>query len=149
MAIGELCTREVIVAYQDDSIVEIAKLMRKYHVGDIVIVDRQKKQKQPIGIITDRDIVLELVAREVDISQVTAGDIMSADLLVVSEQDEVSVVLEQMRTKGVRRIPVINHNKELIGIVTENDIIELISEQLSSLAALVEKGAHLEHVNRT
>ena len=76
MLIGEICTREVIIAFRDDSIIEIAKLMRKYHVGDIVIVDKQGNQGYPVGIITDRDIVLELIAREVDITRVVAGDII-------------------------------------------------------------------------
>lgn len=149
MAIGEICTRDVIIAFKEDSIIDIAKLMRKYHVGDIVIVDSQNNQKHPIGIITDRDIVLELIAREVDISQVTAGDIMSVDLLIVNEQENLNSVLDQMRVKGVRRIPVTNDRNELIGIVTENDIIEVISEQLSGLVALVEKGGHHEHITRS
>jgi CBS domain-containing protein len=149
MTIGEICTRDVIIAFREDSIIEIAKLMRQYHVGDIVIVDKRDNQKHPIGIVTDRDIVLELVAKEVDISRVTAGDVMSTDLLMVNEQDGLTVVLDQMRAKGVRRIPVVNENKELIGIATENDIIELISEQLSDLVSLVEKGDHREYVNRS
>ena len=149
MLIGEICTREVIIAFRDDSIIEIAKLMRKYHVGDIVIVDKQVNQGYPVGIITDRDIVLELIAREVDITRVVAGDIMSTNLLIVNEKDDLTIVLDQMRAKGVRRIPVINGENKLIGIVTENDIIEVISEQLTGLVSLVEKGDHREHINRS
>ena len=148
MSIGEICTRDVIVAFKDDSIVDIAKLMRKYHVGDIVIVDNQNTQRRPIGIITDRDIVLEVVANEVDISQVTGGDIISYELLNVNENDELSTVLEQMRLRGVRRIPVTGDSGELVGIVTENDIIEIISEQLSDLVTLNDKGTHHEQVGR-
>ncbi len=148
MSIGEICTRDVIVANRKDPVLDVAKLMRKYHVGDVVIVDQHADQNLPVGIITDRDIVLELVAREIEIGSVIAEDVMSTDLLIAEENEPLTELVQQMQSKGVRRVPVVNAKGGLIGIVSEDDIIEIIGEQLSNLASLVNRGGHREHVMR-
>ena len=149
MSIGEICTRDVIVANRKDSVLDVAKLMRKYHVGDVVIIDQHMDQNFPIGIITDRDIVLELVAREVDIGSVMAEDVMSTDLLTAEENEQLTGIVQQMQSKGVRRVPVINAKGGLIGIVSEDDIIEVIGEQLSNLVSLTSRGVRREQTMRT
>ena len=148
MSIGEICTRDVIVANRKDSVLDVAKLMRKYHVGDVVVVDRRVDQNFPVGIITDRDIVLELVAKEIDIGSVMAEDVMSTDLLIGEENEQLTGLVQQMQSKGVRRVPVINAKGGLIGIISEDDIVEIIGEQLSNLASLVNRGGHREHATR-
>lgn len=148
MKIGEICTREVIVTNRGDSALEAARLMRQYHVGDVIVVDHRNDQNKPIGIVTDRDIVLELVAKEIDVSSVTAGDIMSTDLLVVDENEQLSDVIEKMRSKGVRRVPIVDGQGGLLGIVAEDDLIEMIGEQVNNLVSLVNKGVHREHTTR-
>ena len=87
MTIGEFCNREVIISNREDSVLEAAKLMRKYHVGDIIVVEQRGDERVPVGILTDRDIVVELVAREVDATDVTVGEAMSNDLLTVNENE--------------------------------------------------------------
>lgn len=149
MSIGEICTRDVIVANRKDSVLDVAKLMRKYHVGDVVIIDQHMDQNLPVGIITDRDIVLELVAREVDIGSVMAEDVMSTDLLIAEENEQLTGLVQQMQSKGVRRVPVINAKGGLIGIVSEDDIIEVIGEQLSNLVSLTSRGVRREQTMRT
>lgn len=149
MKIGEICTREVIIANRSDSALEIAKIMRQYHVGDVIVVDHSNDKNIPVGIVTDRDIVLELVAKEIDVSGVTAGDIMSTDLLITNEHEELSGVIQGMQLKGVRRVPVVDKQGGLLGIVSEDDLIEIIGEQLNNLVSLVNKGEHREHVMRT
>ena len=148
MTIGEICTRDVIVVNREDSVIKVAKLMREYHVGDVVIVDKNMDQNLPVGIITDRDIVLELVAKEVDINSVMAGDIMSMELLIAEEDEQLTDLAQRMQLKGVRRVPVVNDKGGLVGIVTEDDIIEQIGEQLSNLVSLVNKEGHREHAMR-
>lgn len=148
MTIGEICTRDVVVANRKDSVLDVAKLMREYHVGDVVVVDRRADQNFPVGIITDRDIVLELVAKEVDIGSVMAEDVMSTDLLIGEENEQLTGLVQQMQSKGVRRVPVINAKGGLIGIISEDDIVEIIGEQLSNLASLVNRGGHREHATR-
>lgn len=134
MTVGEFCNREVVIASREDTIVNIAKLMRKHHVGDVVIVERGKEPPLPIGIITDRDIVVELVASEVPLGSVTAGDVMSYELMTAREEDGIWECLQRMRTRGVRRVPVVNREGGLEGILTVDDLLELFSEELLALA---------------
>ena len=134
MPISEICNREVVITYKDSSIVEVAKLMRNYHVGDVVVVDSVGDQSVPVGIITDRDIVVEIIARDVPLGSVTAGDIMSYDLITAREQDGIWDTLQRMRSHGIRRMPVVNEEGGLEGILTVDDLLELFSDELMSLA---------------
>lgn len=77
MPIGEICNREVVIVRKEDSILEAAKLMREYHVGDVVVVDDREGRVIPLGILTDRDIVVELIAKEVPLDSVSVQDVMS------------------------------------------------------------------------
>ena len=87
MTIGKICTRDTVIAKRDDTVMEIAKLMRRQHVGDIVVVRESGGQNVPIGIVTDRDLIVEIIAQELSPDAVTAGDIMS-DVLVTVRDDE-------------------------------------------------------------
>lgn len=138
MPIGEICTREVVIADTKSSIVEVAQLMRTYHVGDVIVVERREAGTIPVGIITDRDIVVELIAREVDLDSVTAGDVMSYELVSVQEKDDIWATLQHMRGKGVRRLPVVNDQGGLEGVVAFDDLIELLAEELTQLARISE-----------
>lgn len=137
MSIGYICNREVVVAEKGASIQEIANLMREYHVGNLVIVEGRKDARIPIGILTDRDIIVELVAKEIPLDSVTAGDVMSTTMIIANEKDEVNNVVKEMRLKGVRRMPVVNDQGALAGIVALDDLIDLLAEQLRDLADLV------------
>lgn len=148
MTIGEFCNREVIIINRDESVFEAAKLMREYHVGDAVVVEQRGSARVPVGILTDRDIVVELVAREVDAATISVGDAMSDELLTVKEDEQLSEVIQQMKGKGVRRAPVVDSKGALIGIVTMDDMIELMAEQLTSLANLVQREQHTEQTTR-
>ena len=144
MAIGELCTRDVVTAEKEMSIVVVARLMRSYHVGDVVVVERRGELVVPVGIVTDRDIVVELIAEEVTLDAVSVCDVMSYELVTVLESADVWETLELMRRKGVRRIPVINVAGALEGIVAVDDLLELLAEELTLLARVVSSGKVLE-----
>jgi CBS domain-containing protein len=139
MDIGKYCNREVIVTEKDATIIEIAQLMRKFHVGDVVIVEPTREGNRPVGIVTDRDLVIEILAQELDPGSVTAVDFMSTNVITVRETDDLLHTLEQMRAHGVRRIPVVNEQGDLEGILTVDDVLELVAEQLSDLATLVRR----------
>ncbi len=134
MTVGKFCTREVVIATKDASIVEVAQLMRKHNVGDIVIVKSIADQNEPLGIITDRDIVVELLATEVKLDTVSVGDVMSFDLITVRENDSVWDTMQLMRSKGIRRIPVVNEQGGLEGILTSDDMLELLADELIMIA---------------
>lgn len=139
MPIGELCVRQVVVAPRETSVLEAARLMRQYHVGDIVVTDDVNGRRKPVGIVTDRDLVLEVMAPALDATALTAGDIMSGDVITVTEDAGVLEAVHSMRAHGVRRVPVVNRDGLLVGIVSVDDLVELLAEELSELAKLVSK----------
>lgn len=139
MAIGELCTRQVVIARREESARVLAELMRQHHVGDLVVVETEAAGQRPLGIVTDRDLVIEVLARQVAPESVTAGDIMSSDLLTAREDEELAEALARMRHKGVRRLVVVDRAGHLVGILATDDVVELIAEQLSDLRGLVER----------
>lgn len=137
MGIGEICNREVIVVTKESKVAEAARLMREHHVGDVVVVLEQAGARTPIGILTDRDIVVEVVAAGLDPAFVSVGEIAFAALATVDENTGVFETIIYMRDKGIRRMPVVNAAGDLIGIVTLDDLIELLAEELNELARLI------------
>jgi CBS domain-containing protein len=144
MPVGELCIRQVVVTPRKTSVLEAAKLMRQYHVGDVVVTDEIAGRRAPVGIVTDRDIVLEVLAQELDATSLSAGDIMSSDLITVREDEGVFQTIQLMRAKGARRAPVVNNEGVLVGIVCVDDLVELLAEELSQLAKLIAREQKLE-----
>ena len=137
MNVGEVCTREVIIIQSNDSILEAAKLMRKYHVGDVVVVEDRNDKRFPVGILTDRDIVIEILAKDLDPDTISIGDAMSFELLTVMEEDGIMDTLKRMREKGVRRIPVVNQEGSLEGILRVDDLLDLLAEQMNDIVGLI------------
>lgn len=138
MKIGEACTRSVVVIDEVESAAAAARLMRKHHVGDVVVVRVEKKRQIPVGIVTDRDLALEVVAQDVDPHSIRAGDLCTPGRLVTAEvDDDLEDTLYAMRTHGVRRMPVLNRNGTLAGIFTVDDLLDLLAEQLNGVVHLV------------
>jgi len=137
MAVGEICNREVVIAKKALSVVDAAQLMRTHHVGDLVVVEEKDGRKQPVGIVTDRDIVVEVVAAGVDPDALKVGDIMGPEVATVRESEGLFEALRYMRDKGVRRMPVVDSTGGLVGILTMDDMLSLLAEEMTELAKLV------------
>lgn len=136
--IASICNRSVAFTTRETPIVAAARLMRHGHVGSLVVVDQMNGGKRvPVGIVTDRDIVVEVIATGLDPAVITVGDIMESGLVVGRESDSVLETLEVMRFKGVRRLPTVDADGQLVGIVTVDDLLEVLSEELSELAKIV------------
>jgi len=148
MPISEICSREVVYAQRNNSTLEAAKLMRRHHVGDLVVVDDNEGVKVPVGIITDRDLVVEIMAPELDASAITVGDIMTPELAVVKDDAGLYESIQYMRAIGVRRLPVVSSSGGLVGILTLDDMLELLAEEMSTLAKLVKHEQKKETINR-
>jgi len=131
MAIGELCNVDVVCCDAKASISDVARLMREHHVGDVIVTGSQSEERVPIGIVTDRDIVVEAIAPGVPLEMITAGDIMTSPLMTVDEDAGLFETLELMRSLKVRRLPVVRQDGTLFGIVTADDILSLLSAELS------------------
>jgi CBS domain-containing protein len=148
MSVGEYCNRQVIVTEKAATITEVAVLMRNHHVGSIIVVDRDTDLNTPLGIVTDRDIVIELLAAGAPTEKVTAGDLMSTQLYTAREVDGMWETLQRMRQHGVRRMPVVNDEGVLVGILSIDDVLEMIHEQLGSLVKLISNEQQIEHKAR-
>ncbi len=149
MAVGEICNREVVIAEKALSVVDAAQLMRKHHVGDLVVVEEKDGRKHPVGIVTDRDIVVEVVAAGVNPDALKVGDIMGPEVATVRESEGLFEALRYMRDKGVRRMPVVDHEGVLVGILTLDDLLSLLAEEMTELAKLVSHERQREATIRT
>jgi CBS domain-containing protein len=116
---------------------EAARLMRDYHVGCLVVVDESARGRVPAGIVTDRDVVVAVVAKDVDPRTLRVEDIMSGDPIKVREQDGILDALRLMRTRGVRRVPVTDAEGVLVGILALDDVLEAVAEELGELARAI------------
>ena len=149
MAVGEICNRDVVIAEKALSVVEAAQLMRKHHVGDLVVVDDRGGRKHLVGIVTDRDIVVEGVAAGVNPDALKVGDIMGPEVATVRESEGLFEALRSMRDKGVRRMPVVDGTGVLVGILTLDDLLSLLAEEMTELAKLVSHERQREAAVRT
>ncbi|HEU0233535.1 MAG TPA: CBS domain-containing protein [Gallionella sp.] len=148
MPVSEICNREVIVVQLNDTTLEAAKLMRQHHVGDVLVVEDRGGVRVPVGIVTDRDLVVEIMAPELDQMVITVGDIMAPALVTVKENTGVFDAIQYMRAKGVRRLPVVDDSGGLVGILTLDDLLELLAEELLALTKLVKYEQKKETMSR-
>lgn len=139
MSVGEFCNREVIVMGSDEPARAAARLMREHHVGDVLVVEERNGRRLPVGIVTDRDLVIEILATDSDPDQFRVADIMSAELLTAREGDDTMETLQRMRNAGVRRMPVVDAAGGLLGIITVDDYINVFAEQMEDLVRLVSR----------
>jgi CBS domain-containing protein len=136
MEVGKLCTVDTVCCARDESVQGAALLMRKHHVGDIVVVDDVDGERTPAGIVTDRDIVVSVVALGLDPAGLQVGDIMTDDLLTADQHDDVSITIERMRLRGIRRVPVVGEGGRLAGIVSADDLLGFLAEEMEDLARI-------------
>ena len=148
MSVGEICNREVVVVTPETDAGEASRLMREYHVGDLVVVELRGGMNIPLGIVTDRDLVVEVLAQGVDPASVSVKDLMVQPVETVDETAAILDTLQLMRDKGLRRLPVTNSSGGLEGILTLDDVIDLLAEELSEVVALTIRQRQKEQQQR-
>lgn len=136
MCIGKFCNRNVVCAARDTTIVEAAHLMRRNHVGDVIVVDETNEGRRPIGIVTDRDIVIEVISAGLDPNLVKVGDLLLQPLVTVQEDTGYAETIHLMSTKGVRRMPVVSAAGLLVGIISLDDLLHQLAVPLAELSEL-------------
>lgn len=137
MDVNLICNHNVATIGKSRGIVDAAELMRQEHVGDLIVVETRAGAQVPVGILTDRDIVVGVIARRVAPDSLTVGDAMTRNLLTVREDSSIDFALREMRRYGVRRAPVVRANGDLVGVIAVDDIIEHLAKELSQLAELI------------
>jgi len=142
--IGELCSREVYIVRPAEPLAEAIAEMHRRHVGALVVVEEKPDQVRPIGIVTDRDAIRSQVLRGRALTALTVADAMTADPLTLAETCGIAEAIGQMSTRGVRRAPVVSESGDLVGIVSFDDLLPVVSEQLTALARLIGEQARGE-----
>ena len=138
MTTGEICNRNVVVAPKTELVVDAAKRMRTSHVGALIVVEHREGRHIPVGIVTDRDIVISAVAGDVEhIHHLMLSDLMSLDLVIGHEDESVESALKKMHEHGIRRLPIVDSIGSLVGILTLDDVLQFLTAQQGELVALV------------
>ncbi len=139
MPVGEICNREVVFTPRNTPVIDAAKLMRRRHVGTLVVVDQADGRPAPAGIVTDQDLAIGVLAAEVDPSTLSVGDVMGGELITAGETMGIFEVIQLMRYKGVRRIPVVDGKGGLVGIVASDDLLRILGEEITELAKVISR----------
>ena len=143
MSIKELCQRDIVAVGRDDTAFKAAELMRQNHVGHVLVVENKHGITTPAGIVTDRDIVIEIVATDLDPHVITVGDIMLPHLCTIDEDAEIFTAIRLMNGKGIRRLPVTDKDGSLVGILTLDDLLQTIAKESFGIDMLLSN----EHKN--
>lgn len=149
MLLYEMCTPEVIYCTPQTTVLAAARLMRERHVGDIVVVDDNDEGDQiPLGMLTDRDIVIEVLALGRDPEAVTVREIMHKPAVIARSNEDISQAIERMKVHGVRRLPVLGDDRRLAGIVTLDDLLRQLASDASQLVEIMVREQGREHRTR-
>ncbi|MBS5492866.1 MAG: CBS domain-containing protein [Sutterella wadsworthensis] len=130
MKVIDMAVHEVATITADQSICACALQMRLDHVGSLVVVD---ENQTPLGMITDRDIAIEVVARKLNPEQLTVKDIMTSPVVTATPNESMVVALARMREFGVRRLPIVDEQGKLVGVISNSNLVEELSGLLDSL----------------
>lgn len=145
MLLKDLCTPDVISCTGDSTVLHAARLMRQHHVGDVVVVDEAETDQSPIGVVTDRDIVVEVLGKELDPARVTLRQIIRTPVVIASTSEDIAQAVERMRYHGVRRIPVVDESSRLAGILCLDDLLKRLAADAAILAEVVTREQDREH----
>lgn len=138
MRVGAICTRGPVYVPRDASLTDAARRMRTSHVGAVVVVDEQERRPIPVGMLTDRDVVVGVLAAEEEhFGLLAVGDVMGCKLVTALEDEDVGEVLRRMRSAGVRRVPVVDADGCLSGVLSVDDVVLALGSELEDVAAIM------------
>ena len=141
MRAGELCVRDVVTADENESVVEAAQRMAQLAVGDLIVVkDRPHGQPHPIGIVTDRDLVVRVLACPGVVPAMTKlSDVMQRELVTATEDDDVEAIVDKMHAHAIRRVPIVDRLGGLQGVISFDDVIGWMRDQMQTAVKLLER----------
>jgi predicted transcriptional regulator len=148
MSVENICNHNVVTCEADAGIVETAVRMREAHVGAVIVTEYRNGRQTPVGIVTDRDLVMEVIAQEIPPAELKVSDIMSRELTIVRKDNGIEFALTQMLEAGVRRVPVVDRQDVLVGVLSIDDVLEHLARQLSHVADALRREQSREAVQR-
>lgn len=146
--VGSVASRVVVTAPPAMRAAEAARLMRQEHTGTLVVVDPTAAPARPLGLVTDRDLVIEVLAPGTNPDLFSVGDLLTRPLATVREDDELYDAIESMKRNGVRRLVVVNARGDLVGLIAMDDIIGVLAEELTGLSRAIGAEVRMERVQR-
>ena len=144
MLVKDVCTMSAVCCPRQTSVSQAARLMRQQHVGDLVVVDDPEEECTPIAVVTDRDLVVEVLGNGLDPAITMLGSLVYRPLVIANEAEDLSEAVARMRTHGIRRIPVVNERGRVVGIVTLDDLLRLLRAAGNARLDIVRKGQDVE-----
>jgi len=148
MLLNSICTLDVACCGPRTTVLEAAHLMRRKHTGDLVVVDDDEDKAAPLGIITDRDIVVEVLGNGLDPATTTVGSVIRTPVVIANQGEDTSQALERMRSHGVRRVPVVGEEGRLVGIITVDDLLKRLAADANSLVEIISREQSREQRTR-
>jgi CBS domain-containing protein len=133
MTVGKACTRIVVTAHPGETVQSVAQRMAQDDVGTLIVVEAHK----PVGIITDRDLVLRVMAKELRPQETPVSAAMTRDPVCITEHTALEEAIALMRGYHVRRLVVVNEHKELVGVLSLDDLLLKLSEEQRAIAGLM------------
>jgi CBS domain-containing protein len=149
MSISDFSVHNVVCASRDTTALEASRLMRHHHVGDVVVVEETEGTRKPVGIVTDRDLVVEVMAGGGDPNAVKLGELVLRAPVTVNRNASYADTVRLMAVNGVRRMPVVDSSGALVGIITLDDMLRQLASPLAALADLASRARHFESQTRT
>ena len=147
MHIGQICTRSLVTCARDTTASELAQKMREQYVADVLVVEDRGGRPVPVGLVTDRDLVVGVIAQGKDAHQVRAGDLMCTELETALESEMVYDGIWHMRKRRILRLPVVDSHGALVGILTADDVAEFLASELTEVSRLRKRNPALQSRN--
>jgi CBS domain-containing protein len=146
MNVGKACQRNVVTVRRSEELTKAVQLMRERHIGYLVVVEPEVGfgSQRPVGVLTDRDILVTVIAREADPRALRVDDVMTQQPLTVGETEPIDQALREMRRIGVRRVPVVGARGELVGILSLDDVLDVLAAELQNVAGSIRHGRDVE-----
>ena len=148
MAVGSISTRRVITVDTAIDVAMAAKVMRENGIWYLIVTNKTGGGRAPVGVITDRDIVVKVTAKDVDPHAVSVGDVMTREVLVAADDDGISETLRRMRRLGVRRVPVVGDRGQITGVLSIDDVVDHLVTQLADVAASARSQTQVKEQSR-
>lgn len=149
MHVSDFCNRAVVTCHRKTHARELSRIMRDHHVGDVVVIEDCEGGVRPVGLVTDRDLAVQVMAAGTAPEHHAAEDLMAATLHTVTGSDTAYDAIWLMRSQGVRRLPVVDVHMRLIGIVTVDDVVDFLAQELSAIARVPARQVQREQARRS
>jgi CBS domain-containing protein len=146
MNVGSLCKRNPVTVREFDELTAAAQLMREQHVGYLVVVEPSPAEgsNKPVGVLTDRDVVIGVVAKQVDPRSLRVSDLMSRQPVVADENSSIDFALSEMRRIGVRRLPIVGRAGQLVGVLSLDDVLDAVAGEMAAVSGSIRNELRLE-----